>query len=100
MITEDRIFAARGWRRIGAFARGLPTWARQGRPDIQFASAEAAGVTQGPTERGWAALKRLGRHLAGVPRPAATRVKQPPPSASMARRDGFFAGRATTRKST
>ena len=38
------------------------------RPDAQFAAKGICRFMIAPREFGWAALKRLGRHLAGIPR--------------------------------
>ena len=59
---EPRLYTA--FRSAAARANYLA----QDRPDVMFAAKEVCRLMASPTEGSWAALKRMCRYLAGLPR--------------------------------
>ena len=72
----------------------------EGRPDIRYATKEAARLMSQPCELGIDMLKRLARYLAGVPRLVHRFEKQRPPGFLIGYSDSDHAGCLRTRRST
>ena len=70
------------------------------RPDIRFASKEAARFMSSPTSTGITMVKRIARFLLGVPRLVQRMERQRPQSTVLGYSDSDFAGCRRTRKST